>query len=407
MTIRRQPPAPVAEWYRIVRAEATSDSPTSADVHLYDAIGGWWGVLASEFVQEIAGLDVDQINLYVNSPGGDVYDGVAIMNALRRHKAKVVATVDGLAASAASFIIQAADEIVMGRGSELMIHDAWALTWGNAEALTDTAARLDRISDSIAGLYTERAGGTREEWRTAMKAETWYTAEEAVAAGLADRAEAGDAGAKDTLAAAGSHDLSIFAHAGRAAAPAPWMPQARTRASLKPPAELVDITQPHPEGVDTMSDALKAGLRTRLGIPDAVDLDDDGLLAKLDEHIAARSQTTTPAGAPAGTVIVEETVLAELRADAQAGREARQQQIADTRTALVDAAVQDGRIAPARREHWVAALAADPGASEVLASLAKGTVPLAPKGYTGGVDEASDEDRVYSRFWGTTENKEA
>lgn len=403
MTIRRQPPAPVAEWYRIVRAEATDDGPTSADVHLYDAIGGWWGVLASEFVQEIADLDVDQINLFVNSPGGDVYDGVAIMNALRRHKARVVATVDGLAASAASFIIQAADEIVMGRGSELMIHDAWALTWGNAEALTDTAARLDRISDSIAGLYAERAGGTREQWRDAMKAETWYTAEEAVDAGLADRTEAGDADAKASLAAAGAHDRSIFAHAGRSAAPAPFIPAARARATHRPPAQpLVDTITPQPEGADDMSDALKAGLRKRLGITDAVDLDDEAILAKVDEAIAGPQNTL-----PEGTVLLDEATLNQLRTDAQAGREARDAQIAAERVALVDSAVADGRIAPARRDHWVAALTADPGAAEVLASLAKGTVPLAPVGYTGGVDEATDEDQLYVKAWGSTTPKEA
>lgn len=406
MTVRKQPPAPVRDWYRVeVRAQAQDGQPTSADVYLYDAIGGWWGVLASEFVQEIADLDVEQINLYVNSPGGDVYDGVAIMNALRRHKARVVATVDGLAASAASFIIQAADERVMARGSELMIHDAWTIAIGNPEALREAADRTDRISNSMAGLYAERAGGTREEWRAAMQAETWYTAEEAVTAGLADRTEASTSDdAKDALAAAAAaHDRSIFAHAGRAAAPAPWMPQARARASHKPPAELlVDITHTHPEGADTMSDALKAGLRKRLGISDAVTLDEDGLLAKLDEALAVPQNTL-----PAGAVAIDEATLTQLQADAQAGREARDAQIVAERAALVEAAVADGRIAPARREHWIAALTADPGAAEVLATLAKGTVPLTQAGFTGGVDESSDEV-LYSKAWGsTTTTKEA
>lgn len=393
----RPVPEPVQDWYRIdPRNETSGDAEqTSADVYIYDAIGGWWGVNASEFVQDLAALDVDRINLYVNSPGGSVFDAVAIMNAIRRHRAHVVATVDGLAASAASYVIQAADEIVMARGSSLMIHDAWGLCIGNADDMAEFSAQLDRLSGSIAGLYAGRAGGTRDEWRDAMKAETWYTAEEAVEAGLADRADAdpSDDAKQNTV-----HDLSIFAHAGRAAAPAPFMPAAHARATTRPPAELVDTHNPSMEGADTMSDALKAGLRDRLGIPDAVDLDDEAILAKVDEALAAPH--TPDAGIPPGTVLLDEATLAELRADAQAGREARDEQIKAERERLVQAAIDDGRIAPARRDHWLASLKEDPGSASVLASLAPGTVPLTPAGYTGGINEASDEDRLYSRFYG-------
>lgn len=399
MTIRRQPPAPVEDWYRIDlrnAADAEATTPSSADVYLYEAIGGWWSdTNARTFVQTLADLDVEQINLFVNSPGGDVFDGVAIMNALRRHKARVVATVEGLAASAASFVVQAAEEIVMGRGAEMMIHDAWSYAWGNADDLREYAAQLDRISNSIAGLYAERAGGTREQWREAMKAETWYSADEAVAAGLADRTAATETAAKDALNAA-RHDRSIFSHAGRAQAPAPFIPTAHARATHRPPAEPVDI---HPllEGTDTMSDALKAGICARLGISDAdaANLDDDALLGRLTEALAAPQTTTAP-----GTVMLDEATLNQLRADAQAGRDAREKQIVAERTALVNAAVQDGRIAPARREHWIASLEADPGSAEVLAKLEPGTVPLTARGYTGGVNEVTDEDAIYAKAWG-------
>lgn len=196
-----------------------------ASLHLYGVVGGFWGdIVAADVVREIRDLDVATLNVYINSPGGDVYDGIAIRNALREAPAQIVVHVDGLAASAASFIACAGDEIVMGENAEMMIHDAWIIAMGNADELRTAAADLDRVSDNIAAMYAERAGGTAADWRAVMKAETWYTAEEAVAAGLADRL-AGDVAAPadptDEPAAAAQFDLSMFAHAGRAAAPAP------------------------------------------------------------------------------------------------------------------------------------------------------------------------------------------
>lgn len=408
-----KPSGDKAPWYRM---EATAGG-TTADVYLYDMIDSWWGVDAARFVRDLEALDVETINLWVNSPGGSVYDGVAIMNALRRHPANVVATVDGLAASAASFIIQAADEVIMGRGTELMIHEASAICWGNAADMIDMAGHLDRISGTIAGIYAERAGGTADEWREAMVAETWYTAEEAVKAGLADRVDGKEAEPDAT----NRFDLSIFAHAGRSNAPAPAVNTSHerrpglslvngsaltaathlaTKATTEPPAEPKENTHPQEEGTDTMSDALTQGLRERLGIPAAADLDDNGLLAAVDEALAENEAPAPAPQAPApGTVVLDEAQYTELRNAAAEGRAAREQQLADQRAALVDNAVQDGRIAPARREHWLNALTADPGAAEVLNGLEKGLVPLAPAGYTGGVDEATDEDSLYSKTY--------
>ncbi|WP_455833737.1 head maturation protease, ClpP-related [Pseudarthrobacter siccitolerans] len=408
------------QWYRM---EAKSGD--AADVYIYDVIDSYWGVNASEFVRELAALDVETINLYVNSPGGSVFDGTAIMNALRRHKAHVVATVDGLAASAASFIVQAADEVVMGFGSEMMIHDASAVCWGNAADMEETAKVLNQLSETIASVYAERAGGTTEEWRTAMHAETWYTAEEAVAAGLADRVvttKGSDTDAEEEPA--NKFDLSIFAHAGRRDAPRPMVPTNNARkdslslvngraleqltnlvdkASNKPPAEPAENINPPKKGTDPMSEALKKGLRERLGISADANLDDNGLLAAVDEALA--EQETTPANT-AGTVTLDEEQYRALREDAAQGREARNQQLATERENLVDAAVNDGRIAPARRDHWVNALAADPGMAETLAGLAPGLINLTPSGYTGGVDESSDEDAAYYSKVYPTDKKE-
>lgn len=400
-------------WYRM---EAKSGS--TADVYIYDAIDSWFGVDASQFVRDIAALDVETINLYVNSPGGSVFDGVAIMNALRRHKAQVIATVDGLAASAASFIVQAADEVVMGFGAEMMIHEASAICWGNAADMRETADLLDQLSGTIAEIYAERAGGATDEWREAMRAETWYSAQEAVEAGLADRVHTrkGNEPEEDTAATNRRFDLSVFAHAGRRNAPKPHVPANHERrpalsisngsalASLsnlvnttthEPPAEPADSTTPIEKGTGTMSDALTQGIRARLGIPADADLDDNGLLAAVDEALAEQTAPT----APAGTVVLDEAQYEALRNDAAAGREARDRQLAAERESLVDAAVNDGRIAPARREHWLNTLESDPGMAETLAGLAKGLVPVASVGYTGGVDESSDEDREYNNVF--------
>ncbi|MFG3702389.1 head maturation protease, ClpP-related [Micromonospora sp. NPDC047620] len=204
---------------------ASDVSDGVATLRLYDPIDSWgdfWGVSAKEFVRALDEIpDVHEIRLHINSPGGEVWEGIAILNALRNHPARVVAVVDGLAASAASFIATGADEVVMGRNTELMIHDAWGLAIGNAADMRDLASRLDKISDNIASVYAAKAGGTVESWRAAMLAETWYSAEEAVAAGLADRVE----GAEPDVDAKNAFDLSVFKHAGRAQAPEPVMPR--------------------------------------------------------------------------------------------------------------------------------------------------------------------------------------
>lgn len=189
-----------------------------ATLRLYDPIDSWggeWGVSAKEFVASLDKLaEATEIRLHINSPGGEVFEGIAILNALRNHPARVVAVVDGIAASAASFIAAGADELIMGRNSELMIHDARGICMGNAGDMREMVNLLDHLSDNIASVYAAKAGGTVADWRTAMLAETWYSAEEAVEAGLADRVE-GDAQPTN------SFDLSNFKHAGRSDAPAP------------------------------------------------------------------------------------------------------------------------------------------------------------------------------------------
>lgn len=205
-------------------AEVVDATDGVATLRIYDPIDSWggeWGVSAKEFARAVDSLpdDTTEIRIHINSPGGEVYEGLAILNQLRNHKARVVAVIDGLAASAASFIATGADEVVMGKNTQLMIHDAWGLCVGPAVDMRDMADRLDKISDNIASVYAAKAGGSVADWRGFMLAETWYDADEAVTAGLADRVEGeADPEAKNRF------DLSIFDHAGREEAPAPAAP---------------------------------------------------------------------------------------------------------------------------------------------------------------------------------------
>jgi ATP-dependent Clp protease, protease subunit len=160
---------------------------TAAEILLYGDIGAglWDGISAKEFAQELAGLgDVEEINLCINSPGGDVADGFAIYNTLNRHSARIIVDVDGLAASIASVIAMAGDEIRMAENASLMIHDPWTIAMGDAEELRRAASILDTLQGQIAGVYAARTGQSLAAIKRMMSAETWMTAEEARAAGF-------------------------------------------------------------------------------------------------------------------------------------------------------------------------------------------------------------------------------
>lgn len=158
----------------------------SAKLYVYDVIGGWDND-AGEFVKTVHDLDVATIDLHVNSPGGLVYDAVAMYEALDQSPAAVHVHVDGMAASAASFLAMVGDQVDIAKAGRMMIHDAQVLAWGSPADLREAADLGDAVSNDIAGYYAARAGGKPADWRAAMTATTWYSASEAVDAGLADR----------------------------------------------------------------------------------------------------------------------------------------------------------------------------------------------------------------------------
>ena len=371
----------------------------SVALYLYDPIdsyGGYWGVSAKEFGEALTALpeDTTEIRLHINSPGGEVWDAMAIINQLRRHPARVVAIVDGIAASAASVIAVTADETVMGVGSQLMVHDAWGIAIGDEADMVTAGSRLSKDSNAIAAVYAQKAGGTVDEWRDLMRAETWFYGAEAVEAGLADRADGGDA--SKSQARADVFDMSMFRFGGRESAPAPRV--ARAAAALAPLIPVSSEPGNTTRKESPMSDALKAGLRDRLGITDA-DLSEDGLLAALDEALQEQADETAPtAQVPEGTVLVDAAQFEALQAQAAEGAQARAEQVADRRNKIVDAAVADGRVAPANRQAWRDNLDRDEdGTAALLATLSPAReVPVGEIG-TGVAPEG--EDAAYNKLF--------
>lgn len=217
-----------------IRAEAppvTTGADGTAVLRLYDPIdswGDWWGTSAKEFASALDALPAGtpRIELHINSPGGEVFEAITILNMLRQHPAQVTAVVDGLAASAASFLAAGADELVMGRNSTLMIHDAWGIAIGPAADMRSMADLLDQISDNVAGIYAAKAGSPVEQWRAAMLAETWYSPQQALDAGLADSIQ--EPAAADGSAAAASWDLSVYSR------PAPPVPAPQAPGPVEP-----------------------------------------------------------------------------------------------------------------------------------------------------------------------------
>jgi ATP-dependent Clp protease protease subunit len=180
-----------------------SKSATEAEIVIYSQIGQDWfgeGVTAKSFSEELKKLpeSVNTINVRINSPGGDVFDGIAIFNRLKQHKAKKIVHIDGLAASIASIIALAGDEVRIGEGALFMIHLPWTFTMGNRMELENTQNRLIDIEEQMLGIYAKKTKMDRSEIRAMLEKETWLDADEALEHGFVD------AKAEDTVAIAAS-----------------------------------------------------------------------------------------------------------------------------------------------------------------------------------------------------------
>ena len=209
-----------------------------ATVYVYDAIDAYWGISAQDFVKAFAALDAQTIHLRINSPGGDVFEARAMATAIRESSARVVAHIDGVAASAATYVALAAAEVEIADGAMMMIHNAWGMVMGNAEDMRAFAATLEKVDGTIVADYARKTGQSEAQLRDWMAAETWFTAQEALDAGFVDRI----AGAAES-GAANRWNLAAYAHAPDA---------------LK--------TSPAPDPAELRTNMLRADLERRLGL---------------------------------------------------------------------------------------------------------------------------------------------
>jgi ATP-dependent protease ClpP protease subunit len=204
----RQPPAGFASDRRAeLRAEAGADD--ALEIHIYDRIGGWFGISAASIIEALRAAPDRPVRLHLNSPGGDVFDGLAIYNTLRQHAAPVEVWIEGLAASIASVVAMAGREIVMAEASFLMIHEPHAVTIGTAHDHRAMARLLDKTAGVLADVYARRTRGDRDQIRAWMHDETWFTASDAEAAGFVTAITAEPLPA-EALAARSRFDLSAF-----------------------------------------------------------------------------------------------------------------------------------------------------------------------------------------------------
>ena len=170
-------------WYSI-KAKASD----TAEISIYDEIG-FWGVSAASFAQDLksCGNNLKQINLHIHSPGGDVFDGIAIYNLLKNHPANVTVYIDGLAASMASVIAMAGNEVIMPENAMMMIHKPWGIQGGDAEDMRKYADLLDKVENTLIPAYANKTGKTPEELAEMLSAETWLNGKECVEQGFADK----------------------------------------------------------------------------------------------------------------------------------------------------------------------------------------------------------------------------
>lgn len=226
----------MAKWYEIKAAApvAQGEAPKPAELLIYGNIGDRWnedGVVASELVRDLSALQADTINLRINSYGGSVPDGLAIYNALRRHKATVNVFVDGVAISCASYIAMAGDTITMAKNSQMMIHAPWTFAYGNSNDMREQADILDRYAKAMASAYADKSGKTYEDALALLTdgKDHWFLADEAKAEGFAD-----EVGEEVAVAAslASSFDLSRFKAAAPTAACAPQQVPQPTAAAV-------------------------------------------------------------------------------------------------------------------------------------------------------------------------------
>lgn len=201
----------LAEVEHVFKAEVNTENDSSK-ITIYGEIGDYWwdSTSAADVERALKDVTTNTVHVHLNSGGGDAFDGIAIYNQLKNHSAKVVVHIDGLAASAASIIAMAGDEILMNTGTMLMIHEASTFAWGTKSEIQKTMNALTGLDKSLVDVYMTRFKGERSEIETLLNNETWFTADEAAAVGLVDEVKEVEE-AEATAASAEEFKASILA----------------------------------------------------------------------------------------------------------------------------------------------------------------------------------------------------
>ena len=415
-TITDWPQAPDVEpspWYQI---QNKADDSTTADVEIYDDIFPMFGVDAQSFRSDLNALGdgITTINLHINSRGGSVYDAIAIMNTLRQHDARVVTTVDGVAASSAGFIaVGASDELIIAENAELMAHLPSGVVIGGAADMRKMAQDLDRIANNIASIFADRAGGTVDEWMQVLTDETWWSAQEAVDAGIADKMLKAPK-RKPAKGTKNHFDLTVFNHAGRSNAPAPRVPQAHNETPLPVEAEETN-------GKEGIMPTLSESVLEKLGLD--ADADDAAVVAAIEalktEKPAEDNPPQDPPAEPSveqvtevaakfGLTVMDKTVADQLQADARAGAEARAQQGSEANDRLITDALNAGKISPASEDTWRKSLVENRDQTvALLATLPENRLPVTEIGHGVSREERpvdADKAQMFAMITGTSLN---
>lgn len=365
-------------------------------IDIFDDIGGW-GITSSLFASWLKEAGGAPIEVHINSYGGDVFEGIAIMNALRDYEAEVTVIVDGIAASAASYIaVGGADSLIMQESASLMVHDAWADVSGNSAEIRKQAEELERMSDVIAQIYADKSGTPVEEWREAMAEDAYFSAEEAVLVGLADEIRAGARVSNGTR----TRMFNAMRFASRDQAPEPALVR-RARAKKEEGKAVGFLNGLAKElNVEGREDELKASLLAFMNSlskeepQELQDVEEAAEEAPAEEEAKEESpeaeesvEDDTPANEPqadSDSVLVPRAVYEDLLA---AHEKAGEMVAAERERALVDevdAWIAEGRFSAARRAEAITAMGKDADMARASwGKLPKGSVNRKEAGYGG------------------------
>jgi ATP-dependent Clp protease protease subunit len=238
--MRKEMIGAAASWYRVQAKKGKV-----AEVFIYDEIGRNWfgeGIAAEQFIKDLKALELqpgDELNVRINSPGGNVFEGVAIHNYLRTLKSQVTVIVDGIAASIASVVAMAGDRIEMPQNAMMFIHNPWMFAVGDAQAMRKAADDLDQIRESMASSYLRRIDKKvdRAALYAMLDAETWLNADEAVAKGFAD-----EVSEPVRAAALGQFDLAKY--------------------GFKVPQQITDALKAHKADIEKRRATMRGGIKT-------------------------------------------------------------------------------------------------------------------------------------------------